>query len=99
MRTTGEIFWLLACGAAPKFRGPAILLPAFIRVLTQTGKVESRIQLQQRNCLRISRSSFAPIVIYDSQRTEPRFEAARVFSRKAILSNGKFFSSRAGIRD
>jgi len=54
---TGEIFWLLACGSAFQLCHPSSRLhPAFAGLA-----MGSRIQLQQRNCPRISRGSFAPV--------------------------------------
>ena len=59
MRWNGQIFWLLACGSETLRGTPSSRLHP--RTLAGDWLMGSRIQLQQRNCSRISREFLAPV--------------------------------------
>src|SRR5205807_9289511 len=74
MRWTGQIFWLLAL--------PSSRLHS--RIFSGIGPMESRIQLQQRNCSRFSRDFLRRSTFPSSQRTGSRTTGLR-FERQDYL--------------
>src|SRR6266545_76229 len=68
MRWTGQIFWLLAL--------PSSRLHS--RIFSGIGPMESRIQLQQRNCSRFSRDFLRRSTFSSSQRTGSRSSGSRL---------------------
>ena len=74
----------LAADSTPRQAARFILLPAFTFGLAEDWHLGSRIQLQQRNCLRISRSSFHRIAITKLAKNCGEF--------MSVVWRGKFFS-------